>query len=211
MAAGDIIVYISLIVSLIVLFFIIWDHLKDDRILTMRVQEFYEDIEMLIFTMLQVKYYEALQETESDMDEKQLSMLKKNKNRDVIQNAYLMKKIYQNFNLFSNYLGLTHDKDNKSYITGTIYLLNEDGAILKRNIELNTINPLITSYREISRNQISEILIFLNSMRFYWNKKYKKSIFRPALIQKIDFNALLGYINPLKISPKKKWSIRKHA
>ena len=211
MSAGDIIVYISLAVSILVLFFIIWDHLKDDKILTMQVKEFYEDIEMLIFTMLQVKYYEALQENEAEMDEKQLSILKKNKNHDVIQNAYLMKKIYQNFNLFSNYLGLTHDKDNQSYITGTIYLLKEDGAILKRNIELNTVNPLITSYREISSQQISEISNFLNSIRFYWNKKYKKLIFRPALIQKIDFNSLLGYKNPLSISPKKKWSIRKHA
>lgn len=211
MAAGDIIVYLSLGVSILVLFFIIWDHLKDDKILTLKVQEFYEDIEMLIFTKLQVKYYDALQENETEIDEKQLSMLKKDKNRDVIQNIYLMKKIDQNFNLFSSYLGLTRDKSNNSYITGTIYLLNEDGCLLKRNIELNTVNPLITSYREITKEQVSEILIFLNSMRFYWNKKYKKLIFRPELMQKIDFNALLGYKNPLSTTPRKKWYFKKRS
>ena len=211
MAAGDIIVYLSLGVSILVLFFIIWDHLKDDKILTLQVQEFYEDIEMLIFTQLQVKYYDALQENETEIDEKQLSMLKKDKNRDVIQNLYLMKKTDQNFNLFSSYLGLTRDKSNESYITGTIYLLNEDGNLLKRNIELNTVNPLITSYIEITKEQVSEILIFLNSMRFYWNKKYKKIIFRPQLMQKIDFDALLGYKNPLSTAKKKKKYFRKHS
>jgi len=45
-----IIVYLSLSVSIFVLVFIIWDHLKDDRILTKEVQEFYQDIENLIYT-----------------------------------------------------------------------------------------------------------------------------------------------------------------
>ena len=52
MAPGDILVYISLAVSITVLFFIIWDHIKDDRILAREVQDFYSDIEMLIFTNL---------------------------------------------------------------------------------------------------------------------------------------------------------------
>lgn len=209
MADGDIIVYISLSVSVLVLIFIIWDHLKDDRILAMEVREFYEDIEILIFTRLQVKYYEVLQEKEEGMDEKELIILKKNKNRDVIQNNYLMTKINEHFNLYSQYLGLTHNRVNNSYITGTVYLLKEDGALLKRNIEINTEDPLITMYNEIKKEQISEINIFLNSMRFYWNKKYKKLIFRPELNQKVDFNNLLGYSNPLASTPGKKRRFRR--
>lgn len=60
MTPEDILVYVSLAVSIAVLFFIIWDHIKDDQILSHEVQDFYSDIEMLIFTNLQVKYYEIL-------------------------------------------------------------------------------------------------------------------------------------------------------
>ena len=44
----DILVYISLGVSFAVLFFIIWDHIKDDRILSREIQDFYTDIEMFL-------------------------------------------------------------------------------------------------------------------------------------------------------------------
>jgi len=60
MNSTDAIVYLSLGVSIAVLFFVIWDHIKDDRILAREVQDFYSDIELLIFTNLQVKYYEIL-------------------------------------------------------------------------------------------------------------------------------------------------------
>lgn len=60
----DIGALISIFLSLIVLFFIIWDHLKDDRILAKQVQEFYGDIETFIFSRLQIKYYSALEANE---------------------------------------------------------------------------------------------------------------------------------------------------
>ena len=151
MAQEDILVYVSLIVSIAVLFFIIWDHIKDDKILAREVQDFYSDIEMLIFTNLQVKYYEILQTNKGEMDEQELKTLIKNKNRDVIQKNYL-NKINQNFKLYAQYLGLTHNKENDVYLTGTIYLLKTDGTLLKRNIELNTEETIVTSYTEIKPN-----------------------------------------------------------
>ncbi|MFX1504021.1 MAG: hypothetical protein ACFFDH_23875 [Promethearchaeota archaeon] len=203
MAPEDILVYVSLGVSIAVLFFIIWDHIKDDRILAHEVQDFYNDIEMLIFTNLQVKYYEILQLNKEKMEEQELKTLIKDKNRDIIQKNYLNTKISQNFKFYAHYLGLTHNKENKSYLNGTIYILKIDGSLLKRNIESNTEENIITSYTEIKTQKIKEILIYLNSLRFYWKKKYYKFIFRPQLKQKIVFDDLLGYVKPLEQRKKK--------
>ena len=197
MKPEDILVYLSLVVSIAVLFFIIWDHIKDDRILAREVQDFYSDIEMLIFTNLQVKYYEILQASKGEMDEQELKTLSKNKNRDVIQKNYLNTKINQYFKLYAQYLGLTHNKENDAYLNGTIYLLKTDGTLLKRNIESNTEEVIVTSYTEIKPQQISELNVYLNSLRFYWKKKYYKFIFRPQLHHKIIFDDLLGYVKPL--------------
>ena len=207
MRPEDILVYLSLGVSIAVLFFIIWDHVRDDRILTVEVQDFYSDIEMLVFTNLQVKYYEILQINKGEMEDQELKALIKNKNRDIIQKNYLNTKINQNFRLYAQYLGLTYNKENSTYLNGTIYLLKTDGTLLKRNIESNTEEPIITSYTEIKPQQISELNVYLNSLRFYWKKKYYKFVFRPQLHQKIVFDDLLGYIKPLE-QKKQKYIIR---
>ena len=203
----DILIYLSLAVSIAVLFFIIWDHIKDDRILAVEIQDFYSDIEMLIFTNLQVKYYEILQTAKGEMEEIELKTLIKNKNRDVIQKNYLDAKIIQNFKIYAKYLGLTYNKDNDVYLNGTIYILKTDGSLLKRNIESNTEQNIITSYTEIKQQQISEILVYLNSLRFYWKKKYYKFVFRPQLKQEVVFDDLLGYFRPLE-PQKRKFSRR---
>jgi len=197
MSPEDILIYISLVVSIAVLFFIIWDHIKDDKILAREVQDFYSDIEMLIFTNLQVKYYEILQTNKGEMEEQELKTLVKNKNRDIIQKNYLNTKINQNFKLYAQYLGLTYNKENNTYLNGTIYLLQTDGTLLKRNIESNTEETIVTSYIDIKPEQISELKVYLNSLRFYWKKKYYKFIFRPQLHQEVVFDDLLGYVKPL--------------
>ena len=197
MAPEDILVYVSLVVSIAVLFFIIWDHIKDDRILAREVQDFYSDIEMLIFTNLQVKYYEILETNKETVEEQELKTLIKNKNRDIIQKNYLNAKINQNFESYAKYLGLTYNKESGAYLNGTIYILKNDGILSKRNIETNTEEEIISSFKEITPQQIKELLIYLNSLRFYWKKKYYKFIFRTQLKQVINFDDLLGYVNPL--------------
>ena len=203
MNPNDILVYLSLIVSIAVLFFIIWDHVKDDRILAREVQDFYNDIEMLIFTNLQVKYYEVLQKNKVEMEEQELKTLVKNKNRDVIQKNYLNTKIRQYFNLYAQYLGLTYNEENSAYLNGTIYLLKNEGSLLKRNIELNTEEPIISTFAEIKPEQISELKVYLTSLRFYWKKKYFRFIFRPQLDQTVVFDDLLGYTKPLNQKKQK--------
>jgi hypothetical protein len=198
----DPIVLISLTISTLVLLFIIWDHLKDDRILAKQVQEFYNDIEMLIFTDIQIKYYESLNLKEKSDDE--LIQLTKYKNRDIIQNSYLEVKIRQNFSKYSDYLGLTLDKENKNYLNNTIYFLNEGGILSKRNFETSGVEDIIESYLEIKEEEILEIEKFLNSLRFYWRKNYKKFIFRPNLKSSANFHELLAFSHPLE-KPRKSW------
>lgn len=204
MNGESIIVYINLTVSAAVLFFIIWDHLKDDRLLTKQIQEFYSDIEMLIFSYIQVMYYKAIEKKEIDeVDQKDLI---KTRNRDIIQNSYLKTKIFQNFNIYSSYLGLTLNNEQQIYLNNTIYILTLEGLLKKRNFVNNSLEDVINSYIDITEEEISDILKFLNSLKFYWKKNYKKSIFRPLLAQKINFYELLGISKPLE---KKRGKITK--
>jgi len=132
--------------------------------------------------------------------------LNKTRNRDIIQNSYLKTKILQNFSKYSFYLGLTINKEEKLYLNNTIYVLTFDGLLKKRNFENNSLENVISLYTDISNEEISDILKFLNSLRFYWNKNYKKLIFRTRLNQKVDFYELLGISKPLE---KKKGRLAK--
>jgi len=134
-----------------------------------------------------------------------LKDLIKNKNRDVIQKNYLDAKINQYFKLYAQYLGLTHNKEKNLLLNGTIYVLKTDGTLLKRNIEFNTEEEIITTYTKIEPQQIKELAIYLNSLRFYWKKKYYKFIFRPQLKQEIVFDNLLGYKAPILQKRKRKF------
>ena len=132
--------------------------------------------------------------------------MNKTRNRDIIQNSYLKTKILQNFSKYSFYLGLTINKEEKLYLNNTIYVLTFDGLLKKRNFENNSLENVISLYTDISNEEISDILKFLNSLRFYWNKNYKKLIFRTRLNQKVDFYELLGISKPLE---KKKGRLAK--
>ena len=195
---------LSLGLSLMVLIFIIWDHIKDDKILAREVQQFYEDIEMLIFTHIQIRYYQALESTDKFNQGEDLSVLIKNKNRDNIQNDYLKTKINQHFHDYSKYIGLSFNIEKENYLNGTIFILSKDGLVSKRNVEDYKDIPIISNYTEITKTQIQEILIYLNSLRFYWKKWYSKLIFRPELKQTVNFYDLLGYIKPLEQEKKRK-------
>ncbi len=194
-----------MVISSAVLLFIIWDHLKDDRLLTRQVQEFYEDIEMLIYTYIQIMYYKNIEKKEVEIPDQKA--LIKTRNRDVIQNSYLEKKVFQNFKIFSNYLGLTYNKEESCYLNNTIYILTTEGLLKKRDFENNNINEIIDSYIDIKNEEIADILKFLNSLRFYWNKRYRKLVFRTHLAQKMNFETLLGISVPLE---KVKSKVKKH-
>jgi hypothetical protein len=196
MGTENFIVYINILISSAVLIFIIWDHLKDDRLLSKQVKEFYTDIEMLIYTYIQVKYYNIIEKKEIEVSD--VSALNKTRNRDIIQKSYLKTKISQNFEVYGNYIGLTIDDEEKLYLNNTIYVLFFDGLLKKRIFEDNSLVEIIKSYVDINSEEISEINKYLTSLRFYWNKNYKKLFFRPKLVQQLNFNDLLGSSIPLE-------------
>ncbi len=196
MGTENFIVYINILISSAVLIFIIWDHLKDDRLLTKQVKEFYTDIEMLIYTYIQVKYYNIIEKKEIEVSD--VSALNKTRNRDIIQKSYLKTKISHNFEAYGNYIGLTIDDEEKLYLNNTIYVLSFDGLLKNRIFEDNSLVEIIKSYVDIQIEEISEINKYLTSLRFYWNKNYKKLFFRPKLVQQLNFNDLLGSSIPLE-------------
>ena len=196
MGAENFIVYLNVLISSTVLIFIIWDHLKDDRLLSKQVKEFYADIEMLIYTYIQLKYYNAIEKKEVEVSD--ITALSKTRNRDIIQTFYLKTKINQNFGTYGNYINLTIDNEEKLYLNNTIYVLSFDGLLKKRNFEDNSLVEIVKSYVDIHSEEISEINKYLTSLRFYWNKNYKKLFFRPKLVQQLNFNDLLGSSIPLE-------------
>ena len=82
----DIIGIVGFTIALISIIIVIWDHFKDDRLLSKQVQEFYEDIENVIF------YFYVNKQT---MD-----------NRYEMRRRYYEAKINQTFDEYSKYLGL---------------------------------------------------------------------------------------------------------
>jgi len=141
-------------------------------------------------------YYRAIEKKDIEITDQKA--LIKTRNRDIIQNSYLKTKILQNFSNYSSYLGLTINKEDNMYLNNTIYILTLDGVLKKRNFEKNSLEDVITSYIDIKNEEISDVLKFLNSLRFYWKKNYKKLIFRTLLNQRIDFYELLGISKPLE-------------
>jgi len=195
-SSENVIVYLNVLISSAVLIFIIWDHFKDDRLLAKEVQEFYGDIENLIYTQIQSEYYKVIEKKQiEDTHEK---LVNKTRNKDIIQNSYLSTKILQNFEKYSNYLGLTIDREDLAYLNSTIYLMTYNGLLKKRDFEKNNVNQVISSFTDINNEEISDISKYLNSLRFYWNKKYYRFLFRPKLVQKISFSSLLGSSAPLE-------------
>jgi len=201
MASNISLTYINVFVSSAVLLFIIWDHLKDDRQLTRQIQNFYNDLEMLIYSYIQIKYYNTIEKKQ--IDDSDLKTLNRTKNRDIIQNSYLKKKIKQNFHEYSNYLGLTFDEETNSYLNNTIYVLGIDGLLKKRNFENNTVDEIINSYIDITSEELEDILKFLRSTRFFWNKNFKKFIFRTHLKPQLNFSEVLGSSIPLEQTRKR--------
>lgn len=57
----DIIIgYVGLGIALISLAIVFWDHFKDDRLLSKKVQEFYEDLEWLIYSDYMMNNFQNL-------------------------------------------------------------------------------------------------------------------------------------------------------
>jgi len=115
--------YIGMAISLIALFIVFWDHWKDDRLLTKRVQEFYEGIEMLIFSnykkMIYTKLFDESRGQTKVYEEEMFKYRKKN--------VFCRGKVKQRFRELSKYLGLTYYKEPNDYINESDHFIDSNG------------------------------------------------------------------------------------
>ncbi|MFW9875926.1 MAG: hypothetical protein ACFFG0_22725 [Candidatus Thorarchaeota archaeon] len=192
--------YFGIGISLIALFIVFWDHWKDDRLLTKRVQEFYEDIEWLIFSnynkIIYTKLFDENRIPNKECEQEIFVYTKKN--------YFYMGKVAQRFEEFSKYLGLTYYNKPHNYLNDSEHLIDKLGEInhfysdLSKNVRFNQrksfYDPKLAKY-DIDKKEIKIIEIFLETLRTYWKIYYKKGkFFRKKLHPKINFYDLLNNI-----------------
>jgi len=158
---------IGVFIGVIAILIVVWDHFKDDRLLYRQVQEFYEDIEKLIYSYCLT--YKSGEETQIENPKQ--------------QNTYYDCKIKQNFEKYSNYLGLTmlEEVDRYYYYNNSHFNLRNEGVLYYvYGVERNDVfNPHHPSSEEV--NVIDE---YLKTLRNYWERNYSKPLFRPKLKKK---------------------------
>ena len=172
----DIIGIVGFTIALISIIIVIWDHFKDDRLLSKQVQEFYEDIENVIFT-----FYANRRVRPGWYD---------------MRRRYYEAKIDQTFNDYSKYVGLARisgtfrSRKFKGYINSSDIILISEGR-LDTKIPGVDQQMLISDKEGIKEEQIKNINRYLNELRDYWKEKYHKFFFKPKLRAKLDFHELM--------------------
>ncbi|MFX0037086.1 MAG: hypothetical protein ACFE9I_15755 [Candidatus Hermodarchaeota archaeon] len=166
------------IIAIVAIIIVMWDHFKDDHLLTQRVQSFYETIENLIFTF----YFEEYQD-------------------DSNENAFHHYVLMQSLEEYGKYLGLFINSEGdlmfvNFYIKDIRYLLDTYGKFVVGNFRKGSSTRHDPFYRYPQNRHIienEEVIIikkFLENLRNYWRENYsKRKIFRRSLKPKIEFNA----------------------
>jgi hypothetical protein len=187
--------YISLGIALASILFVVWDHFKDDRLLTKRVQSFYWDLEGLVYTYYKTKLIRDQFDESNDKkscEEKFFQFQKKN--------VFFRGKVSLLFEDFSKYLGLTYFRKSALYcIQNYDYLIESTGAFQKFRCKLPQIeigNELCFYDNQHKRYAIDEdnldiINRFFELLRDYWKTYYHKKFFRRGIKAKFDFSDLL--------------------
>ncbi len=187
--------YISLGIATASILFVLWDHYKDDRILSKRVQNFYKNIEGLIFSNYKMKInVEKFEETKETCYETEFFKYQK-------QNVYYRGIVNQVFEDMAKYVGLTyHKRPNYYYTKDNDYFIDKIGDFYNLYCQLNNAIQLgnkFSFYNEqlkktvVDTQSIKIINDYLETLRKHWNKYYFKRILRKKLKPKIDFNEFL--------------------
>lgn len=170
---AEILEIIGVSIGVTAILIVVWDHFKDDRLLFRQVQEFYEDIERLMYT------YCFIHESEKEPSIK----------HPIQKNNYYDCKVKQNFEKYSNYLGLTmlESDDFYYYYNPTNLYLRSDGVLYHDYGEDS--DEVFNPYH-ISSEDVNVMEKYLKTLRNYWERNYSKPLFRPKLKKKIDFSIL---------------------
>ena len=171
-------------IGIFAIIIVIWDHFKDDRLLTKEVQGFYDSIENFLASFIKIT------QNQSSEDKEIYSIL-------LFEFEYYKRLVKSGFAEYSKYLGLTlgksHDrryKDDDAYITKSGNILVENGNLLNTDPEmLDSYERHAIGYaRVLKKREIPEIDNFFADLRRHWKIFYHKTFFRPKLRKKIDFN-----------------------
>jgi len=168
------------VIGIFAIIIVIWDHFKDDRLLVKQVQAFYEDIEHFIYAFIQYCN-----------DNKQDTRLK----------LYYEGKIKQNYERFSNYLGLSMVEENGEffYYNTSDYILQKSGGLFYKthpskyyfNEEDVIVNQDFPADAERLDAVIESVNEFLKGLRDFWNITYHKRLFRKNIKPKLNYYKIL--------------------
>ena len=185
---------VGICIAIISISIVMYDHFKDDRILTRQVHEFYHYIEGLIYThyFLEIgKQYDSYENNPDELKEKFSSNAKKW--------LFYRGKIDQLFEQFSRYLGLTYYNRPSNYILEDYeYFIEHTGYVmnLHPNSPTEIGSPANTFYNNPKRKIVIDdraleiINEFLKRLRIHWNDNFSKFLFRKKIKSAIDFESL---------------------
>lgn len=184
----------SLSIAVIAIIIVVWDHFKDDRVLTKQVQEFYDDIENLIFSYYKMAIVDRMYDSGGNsafpigkLDELHFKFRKERK----IYEGFILQRIDD----FSKYLGITDNLGKNEIINKTEFrLLARKGELRKDNWSKQAKSAhlgVIDNILDIKEEEIVLINKYLKSFRDYWDEKYNIKLFRKKLIPKVNFSVLI--------------------
>ncbi len=179
---GIILQFTYLIVSFGMLLILIYDHIKDKVNLKRQVQEFYNDIENLLFNFYQHDYYSKYFK---NLDEKTKDTFQSYLNKML----YYKEKVNMNFQNYGNYLGLIISRD-KRYVCLNMISMTSFGFIFY--------NTMYNDGTSITQDLLELINKYLKCLRDYWKYHFSKFLIRTNIKSKIDFRKINGFSNPIK-------------
>lgn len=108
----------SLSIAVIAIIIVVWDHFKDDRVLTKQVQEFYEDFENCLFSYYKMKIVDQMRDSGKNSMfsmEKLDNLYYKFRKERTIYEGFILQKIED----FSRYIGVTDNLGKNDIINKT--------------------------------------------------------------------------------------------
>lgn len=188
----------------IIVIYIIWDHIKDDRLLTKKVQKFYKNIENLIFYYYLnkrmdhiskaglVSYRQGLLSPGAGIHFPLTEMRKYFSGVHSYYQAKVRKEFlapskhsdllskdeeFVDLPEYLNLIFLKGDKKNEiQYMNKTFLVLYENGK-LKRRLG----KDIIEDYSKVNEESIKRIYEYLESLRTFWKKNHHKPYIKPKL------------------------------
>jgi hypothetical protein len=189
-------IIISTCLTALIISFIIWDHIKDDRFLTKQVQEFFSNIEGLVFTQYFYNLYKALFNALKSIQDTRLSDYNSINYEEIDKQFasklfFLREKVRLGIKDYGKYLGIISNQreeirknnlENENKLD-VIYYSHTD-MILSYYGELTDLsgNLIVNDFTKIFQEKEGwDIYYFLGSLRDYWQNKYKKTLLRKKL------------------------------